>query len=468
MTIGAFLTRLILLCVLPLAALAGWFAWDRVANLREDRAREALDRATNAMQVVDRQLEAHVLGLQVLANSPHIDDPAQWRDLRAEAMGFHAHYGGHVILADPGGQMLLNTRVPAGQPLPALPRPRGHAAVPEVLATGRPAVGDVFPGPIAGEPLFAVVVPVKREGRITHLLLSTVETKAFADRLAALALPAGWRLRLRDSKGELIASWPPAPAATPGDPAEDFFRAASALARWVLEISIPAEAFRAPIVGSAVALLVAVLGATLVSIAGGFYTSRRLSRALDSLAREEPPADGEAPIAEVEALRVALASKESQRNLAQASLRESESRYHALFDNGHTVMLVVDPADGAIVEANAAAAAFYGWPRERLASMRISAINTLPPEEVARRMKAAAGGTGLRFEAAHRLADGSVRDVEVFSGPIVVDGRNLLFLIVHDVTERRRAEAGLRESQARYRELFEANPHAMWVYDLET
>jgi two-component system sensor histidine kinase/response regulator len=469
MTIRAFLTRLILLCVLPLAALAGWFAWDRVATLREERAREARDRARNAMHAVDRFLEANVLGLQVLSSSPHIDLPARWNEFRVEAMGFHAYFGGHVILADTGGQMLLNTRVPAGEPLPMLPRPRGHAAVPEVLATGRPSIGDVFPGPIAREPLFAVVVPVVRNGRTTHLLLSTIETRRLQERLESLALPPTWTLRLRDSKGELVASRPAGSAAAAADDAAaDLFPVASGITPWTLELGIPDDEFRSPVVGGAAALLVAVLGTAFLSLAGGLYTSRRLARDLASLAREQATTGHRAPIAEVEAVRLALADKDAARDRAQAELRDSESRYRALFENGHTVMLVVDPADGSIVEANGAAASFYGWSREELASMRITGINALPPDEVARRMRAVAEGARRSFEAPHRLADGSLREVEVFSGPIEIGGRRLLLSIVHDIGERKRVEDALKESQARYRELFEANPHPMWVYDLES
>ena len=44
----------------------------------------------------------------------------------------------------------------------------------------------------------------------------------------------------------------------------------------------------------------------------------------------------------------------------------------------------------------------------------------------------------------HRLADGTIRDVEVYSGPVTIEGRKLLYSIVHDITERKRAEESLR------------------------
>ncbi len=151
-------------------------------------------------------------------------------------------------------------------------------------------------------------------------------------------------------------------------------------------------------------------------------------------------------------LTVALGLLLSRRLAYQASLRalqQSEQRYHSLFDNSHTVMLIVDPADGAIVAANPAAADYYGWSQEQLAGMNIAAINTLPAAEIGVEMSRAGACQSNRFEFRHRRADGSVRDVEVFTGPIQVGDRQLLYSIVHDNSERKQAEARLAESEAR-------------------
>ena len=151
-------------------------------------------------------------------------------------------------------------------------------------------------------------------------------------------------------------------------------------------------------------------------------------------------------------LTVALGLLLSRRLAYQASLRalqQSEQRYHSLFDNSHTVMLIVDPASGAIVAANPAAADYYGWSQEQLAGMNIAAINTLPAAEIGAEMGRAQARQNNRFEFRHRRADGSVRDVEVFTGPIQVGDRPLLYSIVHDNSERKQAEARLAESEAR-------------------
>jgi two-component sensor histidine kinase len=66
--------------------------------------------------------------------------------------------------------------------------------------------------------------------------------------------------------------------------------------------------------------------------------------------------------------------------------------------------------------------------------------------------KAASSVTG-RFEFRHRTRDGSIRDVEVFSNRIEIAGKALLFSIVHDISDRKQAEAALRESEKALRSL---------------
>ena len=132
---------------------------------------------------------------------------------------------------------------------------------------------------------------------------------------------------------------------------------------------------------------------------------------------------------------------------AEKTLRESEERYRSLFENNHAVMLLIDSDTGWIIDANPAAAAYYGWSREQLCHKKISEINTLTAVEVREEMERSRRHDRNHFHFRHRLADGSIRDVEVFSGPIEMAGRSLLYSIVHDITERKKAETGWRLSQ---------------------
>jgi|GEM_PF-804326 len=129
-------------------------------------------------------------------------------------------------------------------------------------------------------------------------------------------------------------------------------------------------------------------------------------------------------------------------------LAASEARYRSLFTGNHAVMLLIDPADGSIVDANPAACTYYGIPADSLTRMKISQINTADPAAIQSEMASAATGERRRFIFKHRLADGTIRDVEVFSGPIVIDGRELLYSIVFDITEKMEAEAEIRRLTA--------------------
>jgi len=127
---------------------------------------------------------------------------------------------------------------------------------------------------------------------------------------------------------------------------------------------------------------------------------------------------------------------------------ESDARYRSIFENSHTVMLLIEPADGSMVDANPAAEAFYGWTRDELRGKKITEINLLPAVELRSKMEEARTAESGRFVFQHRLADGSIRDVEVFSGPISQQGRPLLLSFVYDITARKAAEAQAKEAQA--------------------
>src|SRR5438445_7518980 len=120
--------------------------------------------------------------------------------------------------------------------------------------------------------------------------------------------------------------------------------------------------------------------------------------------------------------------------------------HRQIFEKNLAVQLLVDPETGRIVEANPAACAFYGYSREELIALRITDINSLSPSDVHAAMTRASDERQNRFRFRHRLASGEVRDVEVHSGPIEIDGRRLLYSIVHDVTETQHTQAELQRA----------------------
>ena len=129
------------------------------------------------------------------------------------------------------------------------------------------------------------------------------------------------------------------------------------------------------------------------------------------------------------------------------ALLESEQRYRGLFENYHTVMFVIDPAAEKIVDVNPAAVQFYGWTREEFIGKPLAEIDTLPPEEYRKLLNEVANQDKNFFTFKHNLADGSVRDVEVHSGPVTIGGRSLIYSMVYDITERNKEKREKRRLQ---------------------
>ncbi|WP_263831885.1 sensor domain-containing protein [Sulfurospirillum oryzae] len=130
------------------------------------------------------------------------------------------------------------------------------------------------------------------------------------------------------------------------------------------------------------------------------------------------------------------------------TLFSSDSTYNALyrfFDESNSIMLLIDPESGEIINANHAASHYYGYALDQLVGMSISSFNILPHEEVKQERQRALTEERNYFNFKHRIANGEIRDVEVYSTPINLDDRKVLFSIIHDITERKKAEAHLQE-----------------------
>jgi PAS domain S-box-containing protein len=155
----------------------------------------------------------------------------------------------------------------------------------------------------------------------------------------------------------------------------------------------------------------------------------------------------------------------SARKRAEEELRESEQRFRGIFENDHIVMLIIDPETGNIEDGSPGACAFYGLSREELKKQSIFAINTLSRGEVCEKMHKATSRQEKYFAFKHRLANGEIRDVEVCSGSIIVGGRTLLFSVIDDVTERKSVEDALRQSEERFRTVFESAEECIFIKD---
>ncbi len=367
-SLSAFITRLILICILPPLLLAAWLTIDSVRSVQARLDLEATNLLRNVANAIDNNLEARISALNVLALSPLADDPARWPDLYQEARGFARSFGSHVIFADVGEpmRMLFNTRVPLGTKLPPLPRPVGHAAAPIAVETGKPAVGDIVLGPVAREPLVAIAVPVLRNGKPVQVMLTIFETRQFQERIDEVALPSGWSLALLDGRGDSIARRAP-----PGlNPEQDVDAAGhyvlgSRVSPWSVVLEIPREVHRQPLIMMAIILGLGLLGAMLTGLLAGELAGRRLSRAVAALARPLAPGAPPPNIIEIAQVHDLLDEALTRRANAESNLRESEERFQATFEQAAMGIALVAP-DGRWLRINRKLCDIVGYSQDEM------------------------------------------------------------------------------------------------------
>lgn len=121
--------------------------------------------------------------------------------------------------------------------------------------------------------------------------------------------------------------------------------------------------------------------------------------------------------------------------------------YRELFENSHVSLMLLDPDSGKILDANKTAIEFYGWTYDELTDMYIHDINTLSKREIDREIQLCKELKKDHFDFKHKLKSGSVIDVEVYSGPILFQNRQVLLSTILDSTEKIRNRELLLEKQ---------------------
>lgn len=163
----------------------------------------------------------------------------------------------------------------------------------------------------------------------------------------------------------------------------------------------------------------------------------------------------------------------AQRRQTEEELKRSEAFRKRVFDSSRVPIVVMDGTTFQFIDCNPAAAQFYGLPsREEVlgkttmnVSPRLQSDGTASNEKARFYIeKALAEGTTV-FEWRHQRSDGEIWESEVHLMSFESGNRRFLQFIMQDITQRKRAEAALGESERRFRELFERSPDAVFVED---
>jgi len=206
-------------------------------------------------------------------------------------------------------------------------------------------------------------------------------------------------------------------------------------------------------------------------LAGGRVRFEGLARAADgglvpievgaSLLRE---ADGQPYVF------LAIVRDIAERKRAEEALRASETRYRLLFENLNDAAFLADAETGTILETNKQAEVLLGRSRDEIVGMHQTRLH--PPgraEEYRRKFeKHVHAGHTVDFDGEVMRKDGSILAVAISAAVTELEGRRLILGLFHDITERKRAEDALRQSQEEYRVICEESPHGIVIADSET
>jgi PAS domain S-box-containing protein len=150
--------------------------------------------------------------------------------------------------------------------------------------------------------------------------------------------------------------------------------------------------------------------------------------------------------------------------VSRYELQEREHLFHTVFESSPDAIFIED-VKGNVLDVNPAACRLHGLSHEELVGKNVSEL--VPPEyrnSVVRPERLFNG----EVEGYSLGSRGQRIPVSIRSSPIEYMGGTAILLQVRDITERRRTEEALRESESRYRLLFDCNPQPMWVHDMKT
>lgn len=165
---------------------------------------------------------------------------------------------------------------------------------------------------------------------------------------------------------------------------------------------------------------------------------------------------------------VAVAMDMTERRRSEEAIRESEARYRLLFESNPNPMWVYDLESLAFLAVNQAAVAHYGYSQKEFLAMTIKDIR--PPEHILALMeKVSEVKSG--FESAgvwrHRKKDGAIIDVDILAHTLTFGDRPAQLVLARDITDQKRAEEALRNSEERFISFMDNLPGFAWIKDAQ-
>ncbi len=146
---------------------------------------------------------------------------------------------------------------------------------------------------------------------------------------------------------------------------------------------------------------------------------------------------------------------------------EENTIFKSLFQDNFSIMLLINPENGQIIEANKSACKFYGYSYNKITQLNINQINTLSKNEIKQNLENAVIAKQNKFIFKHKLSNGQIKDVEVHSGKINYFGKNVLYSTIYDITEKINAERKLQTVETKLSRFLNNFPGICFIKDTE-
>jgi PAS domain S-box-containing protein len=163
-----------------------------------------------------------------------------------------------------------------------------------------------------------------------------------------------------------------------------------------------------------------------------------------------------------------IAEDITERKRAEAALRESEELFSKAFHSSPAPLIITRLADGCYLNTNDAFLRTFEYERVEVIGQTVLSLNIyVKPEDRKTLIDELQEQGALRgYESQARTKSGRILDLLVFVERVKLKGEQCLLSTAYDITERKGVEEALRESEERYRELFENAKDAIYVHDL--
>ncbi len=157
----------------------------------------------------------------------------------------------------------------------------------------------------------------------------------------------------------------------------------------------------------------------------------------------------------------------TERKNSEEILFQSEKKFRTFFENSNAIILVIDPEKEQVINVNRAATNYYGYELKEFQELDVKA--ELMGLIEASKIEASENLNDFKnvYAQRHKLKNNEYRDVEILPAKVEIEGKALVYIIVQDITKRKRAIEALRESESKKLALLKIIPDLIFVLNRE-